>query len=259
VPYADIDALRIWYEDSGAPGPLAVLLHGAAGSSECWTAQVPAFGATGFRTLTYDLRGFGRTRAPAGQETVGSIAADLEGLTKHLDLRSFSLVAQAYGGFGALEFTLDNPAQVRALVVSTSFGGLSDPEFTALRARYVPAEVARLPVEERELGATYRATNPEGVRRFLQMESNAYRPAETRQQMRVPMTLSRLESMAVPTLLIAGEEDVLAPPPVMHALADRIPDCRLEVIAGAGHCAYWEQPDVWNALVLDFLREHATD
>jgi pimeloyl-ACP methyl ester carboxylesterase len=256
VPYVQVDSAHIWYQDSGGPGPLAVLLHGAAGSSECWTGQLPAFAAAGFRTLTYDLRGFGRTSADEGRETAGSIAADLEALTQDLELPPFYLVAQAYGGFGALEFALDNPRQVRALAVSTSFGGLSDPEFTALRSKYVPAEVASLPVERRELGATYRLTDPEGVKRFLAMEANSYRPAETRQQLRVPLTLARLESMAVPTLLIAGEEDVLAPPPIMQAMAQRIRGCRFEVIAAAGHCAYWEQPEVWNRLVLAFLRQH---
>jgi pimeloyl-ACP methyl ester carboxylesterase len=256
MPYADVDGAQLWYENSGGDDPAIVLIHGSAGSSECWSHQRPAFTAAGFRVVTYDMRGFGRSRADAGRDMEGSIAGDLEQLSGVLGLAPSFLVAQAYGGFGAFEFALDNPDAVRALVVSTSFGGLTDPEFTALRARYVPDGVAALPVEERELGATYRAANPDGVQRFLAMERGSYRAADERQQLRQPLTLRRLEAMRVPALLVAGDEDVLAPPPVMQVLADHIPGCEFQVIEGAGHCAYWEQPDVWNGLVLDFLRRH---
>jgi pimeloyl-ACP methyl ester carboxylesterase len=253
MAYAEVDRARLWYEDGGGGGVPVVLVHGAAGHSACWEHQLPAFRAAGLRVITYDLRGFGKSEAETGFDAHGSIASDLEALADRLGLPPFCLVAQAYGGFGALEFAIDQPERLRALVVSTGFGGLTEPEFTALRARYVAAEVSRRPVEERELGATYRRENPSGVRRFLAMESASYRGPGARQALGQPTTFARLNTIRVPSLLIAGEEDVLAPPPVMQAIADHIPACQFEVIAGAGHCAYWEQPDAWNSLVLDFL------
>jgi pimeloyl-ACP methyl ester carboxylesterase len=258
MPYAEVERARLYYEDTGGQGTPVVLVHGAAGSSACWEQQVPAFTAVGLRVITYDLRGFGRSETDSGHESDGSIAADLEALVEHLALPSLYLVAQAYGGFGALEFAIDQPDQLRAVVVSTSFGGLTEPEFTALRGRYVDPDVSRRPVEERELGATYRRKNPEGVRRFLAMEAaSSYRPAGSRQELGQPTTFARLESISVPTLLVAGAEDVLAPPPIMRSIADHVPGSRFEVIEGAGHCAYWEQPDAWNALILDFLRQYS--
>ncbi len=256
MSYVAIDDADIWVEDSGGAGPVMVLLHGAAGSSECWVAQTPAFVAAGYRVIAYDLRGFGKTRPRPGLEAAGSIASDLEALVRVLALPPFFLVATAYGGFGALEYGLDNPASLRGLVVSTSFGGLSDPEFTAMRARHIRADLSSLPVEQRELGASYLASNPEGVRRFLEMEKGGYHGEGARQTLRQPTTLTRIEGMAVPTLIIAADEDLYAPPPVMQAFAERIPGAEFEVIEGAGHCAYWEKPDEWNALVLRFLAEH---
>ena len=256
MSYVAIDGADLWVEDSGGNGPIVVLLHGAAGSSECWVAQTPAFVEAGYRVIAYDLRGFGKTRAQLGLEAASSIAGDLEALVQAMALPRFFLVAQAYGGFGALEYGLDNPASLRGLVVSTSFGGLSDPEFTAMRASHSCPDLNSLPVEQRELGASYLASNPEGVRRFLEMEHNGYRGDGARQSLRQPTTLTRLEGMRVPSLIIAADEDLYAPPPVMQAFAERIPGSEFEVIEGAGHCAYWEKPDEWNALVLRFLDKH---
>ncbi len=224
MAYVEVEGARIWYQDRGGDGPLIVLLHAAAGHSECWEGQVPAFTTAGLRVFTYDLRGFGKTEPEPGKETQGSIAGDLEAMMGKLGLPPFFLAATAYGGFGGLEFALDNPEKTRALVLSTSFGGISDPEFAAERARHVRPDLRELPVVERELGATYRAANPEGTRRWLAMEQSSYKADGARQTLRQPTTLKRLG--------------------------------RFEVIKGAGHSAYWEQPEVWNGLVLSFIREH---
>jgi pimeloyl-ACP methyl ester carboxylesterase len=87
------------------------------------------------------------------------------------------------------------------------------------------------------------------------MEASGYRPDGARQSLRAPLTLERIAKISVPALVIAGDEDVYAPPPVMQALANAIPNARFEVIAGAGHSAYWEQPTAWNRLILDFLAD----
>src|SRR5690606_18332440 len=140
-----------------------VLLHAAAGTSASWTEQRPMFESGGYRVIAFDLRGFGRTKANPGREAAGSIAGDLEALVAKLALPPFFLAGTAFGGFGAIEYALDNPDSLKALVISTSFGGISDPEFAAFRAQHVRPDLRSLPTVEKELGATYRATNPEGV------------------------------------------------------------------------------------------------
>ena len=257
MPYLDLGDEKFWFELDRGTEPLVVFLHGAAGSSECWVQQLPAFREAGFRCLTYDLRGFGRSEADKEHETQGSIAGDLEEMAWRLALPPFFLVAQAYGGFGAIEYAIDNPETVRALVVSTSFGGVTEPEYTALRTRHLRPDLDKLSTVEKELGASYRASDPEGVARFLEMEAKGYKSDAARQQLRTPTTYARLEAMSVPALIIAADEDLYAPPPVMQAFAERIPGSCFEVIAGAGHCAYWEKPDEWNATVLKFLQEQA--
>ena len=215
------------------------------------------FEAAGYRVIAFDMRGFGKTRTEPGKEASGSTAGDLEALVAHLRLPKFFLLGTAFGGFGAIEYALDNPEALKGLVISTSFGGIRDPEFAAFRAQHVRPDLATMPTLEKELGVSYRASNPEGVRRFEEMEQGGYKPDGARQPLRQPTTLARLEGMKVPVLVIAGDEDAYAPPPVMQRFAERIPRAEFTVLKGAGHSAYWEQPEAWNQAVREFLQKHA--
>lgn len=70
------------------------------------------------------------------------------------------------------------------------------------------------------------------------------------------MTYARLETMQVPVLVLMGGADLLSPPAMMSLLSGHIPKCRVETVTEAGHAAFWEQPDTWNSLVLEFIGQH---
>jgi pimeloyl-ACP methyl ester carboxylesterase len=70
------------------------------------------------------------------------------------------------------------------------------------------------------------------------------------------MTLARLETLQVPTLVLAGEADLVSPPALMRMLAAHIPGCQFATVPEAGHAAHWEQPEIWNRLVLEFIARH---
>jgi pimeloyl-ACP methyl ester carboxylesterase len=261
MAFADVNGVRLWYDDSGieaaVEGPPVLLVHGAAGSSENWFQQLPALAAAGYRWITYDLRGAGKSEAPDGLEGDGSVVGDLEALVDHLELPPFALVAQAAGGFGALEYALANPAKLSCLVIANSIGGITDAGYTAFRAQLMGPDSDAWPREERELGRSYRETNPDGVARFMAMEHRGRSDFSRRQKPRTPLTLAKLEQLSMPVLMIASDEDVLSPPALMRLMAERIPNCTFAEIAGAGHCSYYEKPGDWNRLVIEFLDEHA--
>ena len=62
MPLIEIPDAQLWYEDTGGDGEVVVFVHPAAASSETWVNQLPAFAAAGYRCITYDLRGWGRSR-----------------------------------------------------------------------------------------------------------------------------------------------------------------------------------------------------
>jgi pimeloyl-ACP methyl ester carboxylesterase len=258
MPYVELPGVHLWYHDTGGTGMPVVFLHAASGTCESWVYQLPVFTAAGYRCVTYDRRGWGRSQPDLSGEQPGSVRDDLHGLADHRALPHFHLVATAAGGIGALDYTVAHPERVRSLVVANSIGGVQDPEYLEVQHRLRPPEIQALPVELRELGPSYRGLNPEGTRRWLSIE-RASRPEGTQgpgQPLRQPLTFARLQTIRVPVMVIVGGADLLSPPALMRLLAAPIPQCEFVMMPEAGHAAFWEQPEIWNRLVLEFLSQH---
>jgi pimeloyl-ACP methyl ester carboxylesterase len=252
----DVPGAQLFNTDSGGDGTSVVFVHPAAATSACWVNQVAAFGAAGYRCITYDLRGWGNSRATDAGADPGVMSDDLLALVRAQCREPFVLVGAAYGGFAALDFALRFPDQVRALVLATTQGGLTDPEFTTVRDRAVPPPIRDLPTHLRELGPSYRAENPVGVERWLEILEAAGHASTRRQRLAQSITLPMLETLTVPTLVLAADADLLAPPALMRLLAAHLPNATWATIADAGHSAHWERPVDWNQAVLGFLDQH---
>jgi pimeloyl-ACP methyl ester carboxylesterase len=258
MPLIDIPDAQLWYEDTGGDGEPIVFVHPAAASSETWVNQVPAFTAAGYRCITYDLRGWGRSRQLPGVNDTGQISTDLEALIRGLGIERFSLIGAAYGGMGSLDYALRFQERLRAFVLATSQGAIVDPEFVAVLDRIVPPALRSVPIELREVGPSYRVENPAGVERWLQILHDAGGERAGRQARYLTLTLSLLETLRVPTLVLAADADLLSPPALMRMMAERIPGCEVATVADAGHSAHWERPEQWNQIVLEFLGRHVS-
>ena len=235
-----------------------VFLHAATGSSRVWEYQIPALTAAGYRFLAYDRRGWGRTAIePAGSQS-GAGADDLLGLLDLLGIDRAHLVGTAAGAFVALDFALSYPQRVRSLVIANTIGGVEDPDYVELGRRIRPPQFNALPPEFRELGPSYRAAQAEGTRRWMELEkiSRPPGPPAPAQPMRNRITFSLLETMRAPTLLLTGGADLYTPPPLLRLFAARIKGSESIIVPEAGHSTYWEQPEVFNRAVLDFIGKH---
>jgi pimeloyl-ACP methyl ester carboxylesterase len=256
--WADVGNARIFYRDSGGTGIPVVLLHAATGSSAVWEHQLPSFIAAGFRVIAYDRRGYGRTeiKDPAAASTA---ADDLAGLLTHLKVDRVHLVGTAAGGIVVVDFALSFPERLRSAVVANSIVGVQDEDYLTLSSRLRPSpQFNALPAEFRELGPSYRASNEEGTRRWIALEQRSRAPGTPAgpQTMRNRITFKLLESIKAPVLMLTGDADLYSPPPVLRLIASRIPGSESAIVDDAGHSAYWEQPDVFNKTVLEFIRRH---
>jgi pimeloyl-ACP methyl ester carboxylesterase len=257
--YADLSGLRLWFKDTGGSGIPVVLLHPMTGSTASWVYQYPALTAAGYRVIAFDRPGNGRSvGGPASDAPPHSDAEDLQLLMNYLHIGRFHLVGSAAGAFCAFDYALSYPARLRSLVIANSIGGIQDVNFLELESRLAPSpQFDALPVELRELGPSYRASDPEGTKRWLEIY-RASQPAQPfpRRRPKNQLTLSALEAIATPTLLITGDADLYAPPPVQEQFRARIKNSESIVIPEAGHSAYWERPDQFNRSIISFLERH---
>ncbi len=258
MPYLEIPGVRLWFKDAGGDGTPVVFLHAASGTTDSWGHQEPVFTEAGYRCVAYDRRNWGRSDSMISGAGPGSASDDLEALANNLGLGQFHLVSTAAGGIVGLDFALEYPQRVISLVVSSSFTGVQDASYLEVQHRLRPPEIQDLPIVLREVGPSYRAINPEGTARWLEIEEGSRHQIspEAAQSPHGPMTYARLATMETPVLMLAGGADLLSPPAMMRLVAEHIPDCRFETVPEAGHAAFWEQPEIWNRLVLEFLREH---
>jgi pimeloyl-ACP methyl ester carboxylesterase len=257
--FVQIPGARIFYIDSGGNGTPVVFLHATTGSARVWEHQIPAITAAGYRFIAYDRRGWGRTEVdPAGPQP-GTGADDLKCLIEALKIGRFHLVGTAAGAIVAIDYRLSFPEQVRSLVLANTIGGVVDEEYLNLGRKIRPPQFDALPPEFKELGPAYRASNQQGVDRWMEFERASRRAgaAAAAQTMRNRITLSLLgTTIHLPTLLIAGGSDLYSPPPIMQLFANKIRGSRMATIPNAGHSSWWEAPELFNRALLRFLREH---
>ncbi|MCY3690949.1 MAG: alpha/beta hydrolase [Chloroflexota bacterium] len=257
MPYVNLPGVDLWYEDTGGDGVPVILLHAATGTTDCWVHQLPAFTTAGFRCIAYDRRTWGRSRPTDDAVQPGYQGDDLNGLIENLGLEQCHLVATAAGGITGIDYALSHPERVRSLAVANTIGGVQDKEYLDVQHRMRPPEIQNLPEHLRELGPSYRGADPEGTARWVDIE-HASRPYGRlpAQPVREPITYGRLATMRVPTLVLSGQADILAPPLLMRMLAAHIPTSRFATLEDVGHAGFWERPEVWNGIVLEFIREH---
>ncbi len=285
MPFVELPDVRLWYTDSGGSGTPVIMMHAATGTSDSWLNQVPAFSSAGFRCIGFDRRGWGRTEQ-SDPNRRSFVVSDIQGLVNELQMNTggrilqqpqiddlldllasghepagrpggFHLIGTAAGGFCAIDYALTHPQRLRSLTVACSIGGIQDPDYLEIGRRIRPPEFQALPAELREVGPSYRVANPEGTLKWLEIDRASHRqPAEPPQTPLNHVTYAALETLQVPTLLLAADADLYAPPALMRLLAARIPHCEFATIHEAGHAAFWEQPDEWNRIVLDFVQRH---
>jgi len=254
--FADLPGVRLWFSDTGGRGEPVVLMHAITGTSEIWQPQLEALASAGYRVVTFDRRGWGRSRAVAATgPQPGHAAEDLNALADYLSLSRFHLVGVAGGGFVALDYAASHGDRLRSLVVGASTGSVSDAEIQDMIARIEMPGFRGLAAHYREVGASYRGANPQGVQRWIEIEEHARQPDAPTQPLRSPNTFAKLATIKVRTLVMAADADLIAPPGLMWVCANQVNDARWAVVPAAGHAIAWEKPEIFNATLIRFLRD----
>jgi non-heme chloroperoxidase len=268
---ADID---IYYEDHGS-GPPVVLVHGYPLSGRAWDKQVAMLLDQGYRAITYDRRGFGKSSQPASGYDYDTFADDLNTLLEALDLDDVTLVGHSMGTgevtryiarFGSrrvargvlvspippfLRQTPDNPEGLP----SSLFDG-----FIQAARQDTPAWLKGF------LDSFYNVDKLRGTLLSDQAYQASWNLAVTASATAaaacIPTWLTDfrpdLPKIDVPILVIHGDDDNVLP---YDKTAARLPglirDLRTVVISGGPHAIAWTHADQVNAALLRFLRDDA--
>lgn len=246
------------YEDEGRGLPV-VLIHGFPFSRQMWRPQVTAL-ARHHRVVTPDLRGFGESSGTLS--TVEELAEDVHALVRYLELPPFVLGGFSMGGYVAFRYLARYAEQVKAVLLLDTRAEADSPEARERRCAgiervqkegpdgflddFLKLVVAPRTVESRPEIVTE-------VRRLMQgtkvaavaggLQAMAYRPDST----------TLLATIRVPTLIVVGEEDKATPVDSSRKMQAAIAGADLVIIPQAGHVANLEQPERFNAALLDFL------
>jgi len=256
-----VDGARIAYDDIGA-GETVVFLHAFPLNRTMWAPQTSALAAE-WRCLTMDARGFGESPAQA-PFTMDRYADDVVAMLDHAGIASATVVGLSMGGYVAFALWRRAPDRVRALVLADTRASADSPDTSDRRRELIAlahSDGVRA-VADRQLvgllGKTTRERRPE-------VEATARSIAESATVDGIvgaldaliarPDSTPTLGTITVPTLFIAGDEDVITPPKEARAMHEAVLGSRLEILARAGHLSNLEAPAAFNVVLSEFLRE----
>jgi 3-oxoadipate enol-lactonase len=252
---------RLAYEVTG-DGPAVVLVHGFGLDMRMWDPQARHLAAR-FRVVRYDCRGFGAS-GPFDPAVGYTHADDLVSLLDHLGIGRAVLAGLSFGGRVVMQAALAAPERVRGLVLLDAVldGVPWDPgsavalDETVRQARARGVLAGRAAWLAHPLFAAARE-RPEVASQLAAMVAGypgqhwiGHDPHE-----RTRRPIDALEQLAMPVLVMAGEQDVPGFREMSAVLARRIPSARYHVVADAGHMINLEQPAAVNRMLDRFLEQ----
>ena len=261
---ASVNGVDLNYKLDGDGAETIVLINGLADDLETWVFQVEEFVAAGYRVLRFDNRGIGASSKPAGPYSSQMLADDAKGLVDSLGLTGFHLMGVSMGGMIAQEYALSYPEDLQSVTFGCTYAA-PGPFCSRMFAMWADAaQVLGVPFVMRDV-ALWAFTVPffeqrgaelaefETAMRYMDQPVHAYLA-----QLAVIQnhhTAGRLGQITVPSLVLAGEEDILIPVSLSRRIHEAIPGSQWATTSG-GHACVWEHPDEFNRTFLDFVRQH---
>jgi pimeloyl-ACP methyl ester carboxylesterase len=254
MPKALLNGVNIYYEENGQGFPV-IFTHGYAGTTRSWDPQVAAFSRK-CRFITHDMRGHGRTDAPAdlARYTQDIVIEDIYQLLRHLGVKKAVVGGLSLGGYLTLHFYRQHPDMTAAIILMDTGPGYRTPEKAQgwNQTRIECAEVLETKGIKGFMESPYSRsdyyTSPE-----VMMKHNPTGLANVSRGVMInPWGVDILPDIKVPALILCGDRDTDFLPATDY-MVEKIQGAKKAIIADAGHGSNIDQPGAFNTAVLEFL------
>ncbi len=235
-----IDAGGHWLHASlGGSGERAfVCLHGLVDSVAIWERLAPSLAERG-RVVCVDLRGHGRSEAPAGPYRREDLAADVIAVLDALEIRAATLVGHSLGGIISMTTALTHPDRVEGLVLLGTASQCSE------RVANWYERIARAGETDGLAGLARRIYGQDRRRQLVGDAQGIAHVTRTLKSLHSDPLTPKLAHLTCPTLLLVGEKDPMGPK-ASQIIREMLPTeaARLEVIPDRGHWLHVEAPEL---------------
>ena len=259
--FVRINGVLLHYRLAGPPGaPFIALANSLGTDARIWDGVIDLLSAR-YRVLSYDKRGHGLSDTPAGDYALDDHIDDLAGLLDHLGIDRLALAGVSVGGLIAQGFALRSPHRLSALVLCDTAPRVGDAASWNDRIAKVQGEglgAIADAVMDRWFSPGFQQQRPAELAgwRTLFLRSDATGYVATCATLRDTDLRDDISAIAVPTLVVAGEQDLSTPVALVRDVAAKIAGARFEILPGVGHIPSIEQPEVLAALIEQFLGEN---
>jgi 3-oxoadipate enol-lactonase len=259
--YAPANGAKLYFETRG-DGPALVFIHAGVSDHRMWEPQCEAFSSR-FKCIRYDLRGFGKSAMP---EESFALRDDLLAVLRHLGIGKAALVGCSMGGATAIDFGLEHPEMVTALVpVGAGVSGWTDwsPESVKLFTEMMALAQKGDAEAAFEISAHYwidgpsrdpSRVEPKYRARARHLYQENFSPKMPAAEITLnPPAIRRLGEMKCPTMVVIGDCDAPDLQKLAQTLAREIPGARMTTVANAAHLPSLEHPVQFNRMLDGFL------
>jgi len=255
---SDDAEIAYWVEGDGPP---LVLLHPFPANHELWLPASRDL-VSRYRVILPDLRGHGESGVGEGPATMEKHAADLARVLDDAEIGRAAMAGVSIGGYLLFEFWRRYRGRVAALILCSTRAQADTAEGRSNRLK-VAAEVLEKGTEPfiegmipKVFGRSTLDARPDlvdGAKRMMLKMSAEDISLVQRGMAERPESMTTLNTINVPTMVVVGDEDTLSPIADAELMRQNIPGSQLKVVPKAGHFAIWEQPEAVGTLVRQFV------
>ena len=255
------NSIQISYNDKGTGNDPLIFIHGFPFDKTSWDKQLYFFGERQ-RTISYDIRGFGKSEPGLVQPNIILFAEDLIEFMNALEIEKATVCGLSMGGYILMHAVKNHPERFKALIFADTQCIADSPEAKEGRMKTI-AKINNDGIDDFASGFLSKAFYKETLENNKTLVEQVKEVVMSTTRQSITSTLkalaerdemcSTLMNISVPVLILCGDNDDITPMKQLELMNNEIPNSKLVVIKNAGHLSNLEQPEQFNRVVSDFI------